>query len=82
MHEIIGLKVKVLKDSNPCNKNVEGILVNESKNTFTVKGDKNRIIAKKDSVLLITINGNPLQIEGKSLLGRPEDRIKRKIKKR
>lgn len=82
MHEIIGLKVKVLKDSNPCNKHVEGILVNESKNTFTVKGDKNRIIAKKDSVLLITINGNPLQIEGKSLLGRPEDRIKRKIKKR
>jgi ribonuclease P protein subunit POP4 len=81
VHELIGLEMEVLKDSNPSNKFI-GFVTDESKNTLTIEGNKKRIIAKKDAVLLLTINGKTVQIEGKSLLGRPEDRIKRKIKKR
>lgn len=82
IHEIIGLEMEVLKDSNPSNKYFKGFVTDESKNTITLEGNKKRIIAKKDAVLLLTIDGKTMQIEGKSLLGRPEDRIKRKIKKR
>jgi ribonuclease P protein subunit POP4 len=82
IHEIIGLEMEVLEDSNPFNKYFKGFVADESKNTLTLAGNKKRIIAKKDAVLLLTFDGVTVQIEGKSLLGRPEDRIKRKIKKR
>jgi ribonuclease P protein subunit POP4 len=82
LHELIGLEIKVLEDSNPNNRYIKGTVVDESKNTLTIESDKNIKIAKEEAVFLIKLNGETVKIEGKALLGRPEDRVKRKIKRR
>jgi ribonuclease P protein subunit POP4 len=81
-HELIGLKIKILEHSNPNNLNIEGIVVDESKNTLTIESNKLIQIAKEEAVFLFNINGENFKIKGKTLLGRPEDRIKRKIKRK
>jgi ribonuclease P protein subunit POP4 len=82
LHELIGLEIEVLEDSNPNNLNIKGTVVDESKNTLTIESNKIIRIAKEEAVFLIYLNGETLKIKGKALLGRPEDRIKRKIKRK
>ena len=82
LHEIIGLEIEVLQDSNPNNLNIKGTVVDESKNTLTIESNKIIRIAKEEAVFLFYLNGETLKIKGKALLGRPEDRIKRKIKRK
>jgi len=75
-HELIGLKVKVESG------NMEGRVVDESRNTLTleVKG-KDKKIPKENSVFLFTLPSNDkVRISGEILVGRPEDRIKKKLK--
>ena len=82
-HELIGLKVKVVRDSNPYNVSIYGTIIDESRNTLTIRqsGEAKRI-AKKDALFLIDLPKERVEIEGKALVGRSEDRVKRRIKRR
>ena len=81
--EYIGKDVVVLFKKN--HQQMQGKIVDETKNTFLIKygkekSDKKKII--KEDVFIITQFGNrKIKIDGKLLNKRSEDRVKLKIKK-
>ena len=83
-HELIGLKVKVLHSNTESYLGIEGTVVDETKNLIileTSRGEKK--ILKRGIVLLIELpNGKIVKVRGDRLVGRPEDRLKRILKKR
>ena len=81
-HELIGLKVRIAKSTDPTQK-FSGTVVDETCNTLKIetKG-KERTIPKGNSIFIFTLpNGMKVEVDGKILISRPEDRIKKKIAK-
>lgn len=80
-HEFIGLKVEVV-DKSLC-----GIIIDETKNTFKIEVESEgklleKVIPKKDSIFRFEIPSKEIiEIEGKILSIRPEDRIKKRFKR-
>ena len=81
-HELIGLKVKIGESSDPTQRGLKGKVIDESYSTLkieTAKG-KEKTISKKNSVFIFTLpNKTKVQVEGKLLIARPEDRIKKRF---
>ncbi len=80
-HEIIGLEVKIKESTDPTLKNLKGRVIDETYNTFKIEvGKKEKIIPKKDCIFIFILpNKTKVQVDGKLLVGRPEDRIKKKF---
>ena len=74
--EFIGKYVKVK------GKKIEGKIIDETKNTFLVlqKNKDTKMVLKKNNIFELKINHEYIEIDGKSILIRPEDRIKAKWK--
>ena len=83
-YEFIGLNAKVVKSSHPNYVGIEGRVINETRNTIVItNGDKNKTIVKNTVVFHFTMsNGTIVEIDGKAIVGRPEDRIKKKLRRR
>jgi ribonuclease P protein subunit POP4 len=79
-HEFIGLETKVVKSSNPSVVGMSGKVVDETRNTFTVlHDDKQKVVVKDTAVFdFVMPDGTVVEIDGKVLIGRPEERIKRR----
>jgi ribonuclease P protein subunit POP4 len=79
-HEFIGLETAVVNSSNPAMVGISGRVVNETRNTFTIKQDnKMKVIAKDTSIFdFILTDGTIVEIEGKVIMGRPESRLKKR----
>lgn len=82
-HELIGLRCKIEKSTNKEIIGLEGTVTDETRNTLTLetnKGTKNFI---KDQCVFIFImeSGERVRVDGKLLVARPEDRIKKRLKK-
>ena len=79
-HEFIGLEAKVVKSSNPTVVGIAGKVVDETRNTFTILQDDNRKVVAKDTSVFdfVMPDGTVVEIDGKVLIGRSEDRIKRR----
>ena len=76
--ELIGLEVKVVDAGNKDLIGLQGIIINETKNTFVIEHEnKARIVFKEQVTLEIKMDGNIVRIDGKMLLGRSEDRVKK-----
>ena len=78
-HELIGLEGEIVSSSDPTLVGRKGLIVDETMNTFilaTPKGEKR--IPKKIVVIKVKINKEEVVIQGKRLIGRPEDRVKNK----
>lgn len=69
---IIGKKIEVVHSTNPCDLHITGTVVDETQHMIQVDGELKWLIKKNVVVLL---NGH--KTDGKELVGRPEDRIKR-----
>lgn len=82
-HELIGLEVEVVRDSNPYNINMRGTVINETRNTLLIDvGGKIKRIIKKDAILRFKISDDKIvEVDGCILVSRPEDRIKKRIKR-
>ena len=82
-HELTGLEVKVVESTNPSQAGLSGRVVDESRNILTIEtkaGVKN--LPKKDCVFSFRLpSGERVRIEGHLLVARPEDRIKKKLRK-
>lgn len=81
-YEFIGKKAKVVESKNKYNVGIEGTIIDETKNMFTIRkenGEKKKIM-KQNNVFEIMIKNNLVKIKGDLLIGRPEDRIKMKIR--
>ena len=80
-HELIGLKVKVKNSTNKSQMKLQGKVIDETYNTLkieTKKGEK--IIAKNTTIFIFTLpDKTKVQVDGKLLVNRPEDRIKKKL---
>lgn len=76
-HELIGLKVKVIKSTDPKRINTEGIVLDETKNIFVIDCNRTeKIVPKKECEFEFGLNGEKVKIDGKKILKRSEDRTK------
>ena len=74
--ELIGLDVEVL--SAPCYSGISGVVVDETKNTFTIdSAGTERMVPKPGNEFMFTYEGKEFVIKGKDIQHRPEDRIKK-----
>jgi ribonuclease P protein subunit POP4 len=79
-HELIGLEARVMGSSDPALLGTSGKIVDETCNMLVIEdGEKSRKISKSNSTFLITLpDGEKVTVEGKKLVGRPEERVKRR----
>ena len=86
-HELIGLYCEVVDNSNKSFVGIRGKVIDETKKTFLIEticedGIEEKRIPKDLSIFHFKLpNGNWIEIHGKILVSRPEDRIKKKFKK-
>jgi len=82
-HELIGLDVEVVRASNPSQVSIRGRVVDESRNTLLIqRGDARKRVAKQAAVFRFKLpDGTAVEVEGSAIVGRPEDRVKRKLKR-
>jgi ribonuclease P protein subunit POP4 len=82
-HEFVGTEGKIAKSSNADYIGLHGKVIDETKNTFTIihKG-KAKCVVKNSAVFNFQFSdGTIVEIEGKLLVGRPEDRLKKTVKR-
>lgn len=76
--ELIGLHIMITDSNNKNLIGMQGKIVDETRNMITIKTDQGEKKLIKDSVKFeITTPKGIYKIEGKKLVGRPEDRIKK-----
>jgi ribonuclease P protein subunit POP4 len=81
--EFIGLDAKIAKSSNQSFVKMKGKVIDETRNTFIILHEgKQKIIPKEISVFHFTMpDGTVVEINGRLLLGKPEDRVKKRIRR-
>jgi ribonuclease P protein subunit POP4 len=78
--EFIGMRIKIVKSTHCELCGIFGPIIDETKNTVVIyhKG-KPKIVPKRHSTFhCILPDGTIIEIDGELLVGRPEDRIKKK----
>lgn len=83
-HELIGLTAHVVASRDPTLVCCEGIIVNESKEMLHLATDKRVLrIPKRISVFDLSLqDGTVVRVEGDNIRGRPEERLKRQLRRR
>lgn len=82
--ELIGLHAKVVRSRNPSVMGISGRVIDETRNTLVIIQDnEDKIIVKEESTFHFKFpDGTVVELDGKAIVGRPEDRVKRKIRRR
>ena len=82
--EFVGLDAKVVKSSNPSQTNISGKIIKETRNTLVILHKNTEKTVIKDVVVFhfIMPNGAVVEIDGKAIVGRPENRLKKRIRRR
>jgi len=76
--ELIGRNVTIKDCTDPNWINISGTIIDETKNTFTMEvNNQQKIIAKNIAVFEFKNGEEKVIVEGKRLVYRPEDRIKK-----
>ena len=80
-HELMSLPVKIEKSTDPTQKGLKGVVVGESYNTLTIDtGKGENVIPKKNCIFIFRLpDKTKVKVNGPLLVGRPEDRIKKKF---
>jgi len=78
--ELIGLDVKVTKSTNRDSVGISGKIIDETRNTLVIRqNNSDKIVPKETTVFQFTLsNGDVVEVEGNAIMGRPEDRVKKK----
>jgi ribonuclease P protein subunit POP4 len=81
-HELVGLEAKVADSTDSNLVGLSGVISDETQKTITLKGPKGlKKVPKENTTLSIhTDSGDKLLVNGSLLLGRPEERIKKKLR--
>lgn len=71
------------KSSNPSYVGVAGAVIDETRNTFVILQDNRRkTVVKDQAVFHFTLpDATIVEIDGKILVGRPEQRLKKRIRR-
>ena len=75
--ELIGLSIEVIDAKNPSVVGIKGKIIDETKNTIVIQSDKVKKLIKNQIKMKIKLKDKIIEIDGKNLVGRPEDRIKK-----
>lgn len=83
-HELIGLNARVVKSSHPNYVGIAGRVIDETRNTLVIRHEnKGKTVTKRVAIFHFTMpDGTVIEIDGKAIVGRPEDRIKKRIRRR
>jgi len=81
--ELIGLNARVVGSSHPGYVGIAGRVIDETRNTISIlHKDKKKIIIKGTAVFHFTLpDGTIVEIDGNAIVGRPEDRIKKRVRR-
>ena len=84
LQSLIGLSARVVGSANPSDCHHSGRVIDETHNTVVLfDGARRRVIPKKIAVFELSLpDGQKLQLEGKTLLGDPADRLRRAKRQR
>ncbi|MBX5321033.1 MAG: ribonuclease P protein component 1 [Candidatus Bathyarchaeota archaeon] len=82
-YEFIGTEAKVAKSTNRSCIGTRGKVIDETRNTFIIlHNGKRKMIMKDSSIFHFKFSdGTIVEIDGKLLVGRPEDRLKKRVKR-
>ncbi len=81
-HELIGLDARISGANNKSQNRIKGLITAETRNTLTIShGKKEKTVAKEGASFIFNLGDTSVEVEGKTLIGRPEDRVKKKPKK-
>jgi ribonuclease P protein subunit POP4 len=82
-YEFVGSEGKVAASSHAGYVGLKGLVSGETRNTFTFINDgQAKSVIKENATFNFAFNdGTVVEIDGKLLVGRPEDRIKKNIKR-
>lgn len=80
-HELIGLTTRVKSATNKYLIGIKGLIVNETYNMIEVETKKKVVkVMKKGTIFIFYLpSGKRVEVDGNLLVGRPEDRIKKKL---
>jgi len=81
-YELIGLDARISGANNKSQNRIKGLITAETRNTLTIScGKKEKTVAKESASFIFNLGDTSVEVEGKTLIGRPEDRVKKKPKK-
>jgi len=82
-HELVGLHVKVFRAKNQRMRGLKGKIVDESRNMLTLAdGGKKLMIPKDVATFRFKLEeGAVVDVDGRRLVARPENRLKTKVKR-
>ena len=81
--EFIGLHAKVVRSTHPGYVGIEGTVIDETCNMFVIRHEgRRKMVPKAVCVFHFTLlDGTVVEIDGQLLVGRPEDRLKKRLKR-
>lgn len=82
-HELIGLNVRITRSTDPTIKGARGTIVDETRHMLTLVGRARKISVPK-SVATFRFklhNGTLVDVDGTRLIGRPENRLKTRVRR-
>ena len=79
-HELIGCPAEVVDAANQSLVGIKGKVVDETKHLLVLDNGMERRGLKEHATVKITMQGRSYVINGKLLVGRPEERLKKKFK--
>lgn len=81
-HEWIGLHVKITNSADPTTQGLEGVVRDETMNTFTVETKGKFVqIQKQGTKFRADLRTDKVEVDASQLRFRPEDRVKKGIRK-
>ena len=82
-HELIGLNVRIVRSPNRSLRGRNGLIVNESKNMLTLSRRGRKVLIPKNvaTFRFKLADGRLVDVDGSRLLGRPENRLKTRIRR-
>jgi len=83
-HEFIGLNAKVVRSTHPNYVGIAGKVIDETRNTLLIlHKNERKAVVKEVAVFHFTMpDGTVLEIDGKAIIGRPENRVKKRVTRR
>jgi ribonuclease P protein subunit POP4 len=81
LHELIGLRVRVVKCLDRKQAGTEGTVIDETKNTLVIStGDGKKRLVKASSTFRFYVDGKAFVVNGLEINSRPYERIERSMK--
>jgi len=83
-NEFIGLSARVVKSTNPNYVGIKGKVINETRNTLVIRHEnEDKVLVKNVAVFHFTMpDGTIVEADGNIIVGRPEDRVKKWLRRR